>query len=163
MATACICGHCVLDSTYIHDKHFVLLPPILLCFWLDEPCRTESFSSRHRMGDMWVNYHKAHGSCIGQPTCSAFLPKILSTRGLGCFYIIHHIHSSPDVVISKGNLLWVIMLETDIKYASRITCIICCGCGLTMQREQVQKERKKWFWWGLIASLDQTLNLSCTQ
>lgn len=86
-----------------------------------------------------------------------------STRGLGCFYIIHHIHSSPDVVISKGNLLWVIMLETDIKYASRITCFICCGCGLAMQREQVQKERKKWFWWGLIASLDQTLNLSCTQ
>lgn len=65
--------------------------------------------------------------CIPSQNPQGWL-NVNSTRGLGCFYIIHHIRSSPDVVISKGNLLWVIMLETDIKYASRITCIICCGC-----------------------------------
>lgn len=43
----------------IHDKKGLF--PLLflsLSVWSLEPCRTGSFDSRHRMGDMWLDDHK---------------------------------------------------------------------------------------------------------
>lgn len=99
--------------------------------------------------------------CIPSQNPQGWL-SVNSTRGLGCFYIIHHIRSSPDVVISKGNLLWVIMLETD-KVCFKDHLYHMLWVWPRNAAWASSKREEKWFWWGLIASLDQTLNLSCTQ
>lgn len=164
-----LCTLCELDSTWIHDKQKFCLPSLSLSRSLSLSLLLVggALQDRHRMGDMWLDDHKARWAKPAKPTRSASQNpwgwlSVSSTRSPGCLLIIHW---SPDVMISLGDPLCIIMLKANIQCASRALVLYALvwpedignDAWATSKRQQKVPVR---FWWSLIPSLHQTLNMS---